>query len=188
LGKNNEKERVYFTPQTELTEDKYSIKRDEHLLNFISPLTKNKVLDIGERNPLTKKIEDKFGLHADNTTGDLDYKLIVSDRGYDLVVCSHVIEHVMNPLLLVENIKNVMDSNGILVIAYPIAFKKFYRHFNEIPRTDMENLMNKAGFDIIKWNEYRGEYKNILGIPVGLRPLIRFFYDKNIVFSASIKK
>ena len=89
------------------------------LLNIIREFNKDSVLDIGERNPFTERMENEFNIKVDSTTSDLDYSIDM-DRNkttpYALIVCSHVIEHIMNPLLLLNNIKALMSLKSILML------------------------------------------------------------------------
>ena len=179
---------VYFVPESEVSGGWR--QRGKETIEVIRPLRKNKVLDIGSRNLFTKEIESVFNIKIDNTTGDLDYELVTmswdgqSQKGYDLVICSHIIEHLMNPLLMVENIKKVMTDNGNLVIAYPVRWtKEWHRHFHEIPKRDMWNLIAKAKMKVVYWEEHNA-HKNF-PLYFGVRPYIRHWCDKNIIFIAT---
>ncbi len=135
------------------------------------------VLDIGERNLLTEKIEKEFDIKVDNTSGDLDYEIITPKKKYDIIVCSHVIEHLMNPLLFLENAKKLLADNGRMIIAYPIRFIKYEKHFHEIPERDMRIMLDKAGFEVVRWETYKTDHP----FPLGIRPILRILFDKNFV-------
>ena len=144
---------------------------------FASLLFKHPVLDIGKRNLLTEKIEKEFYVKVDNTEGDLDYEIIAPKKKYKVIICSHVIEHLMNPLLFLENAKKLLADNGRMIIAYPIRFIKYEKHFHEIPEKDMRIMLDKAGFEVVRWETYKTDHS----FPLGIRPILRILFDKNFV-------
>ena len=51
-----------------------------------------------------------------------DYRTLATfSQRYDLVICSHVIEHVDNPLLLLELLAGAVSDNGVLALSFPNA-------------------------------------------------------------------
>lgn len=74
------------------------IRRYEATMNFIGNREFGKILDIGERNPFTLRLEEKHAISVENTQGDLD--TIELKGSYNTVLCLEVIEHLMNPLQL----------------------------------------------------------------------------------------
>jgi len=116
-----------------------------------------KILDIGERSPLTNRLEGRNGVYIVNTTGDLDECDWIEKREYDVVIMSHVIEHLFNPLWVLEGIKKVLKPDGKLYIISPV--KPYWItpakcHFHEMDFRNMKRLISRAGFRIIDWDEY----------------------------------
>lgn len=70
-----------------------------------------------------------------------DYRALASlDQKYDMVMCSHVIEHVDRPRLLIDLLTASVGDGGVLAVAFPNAesllrkhYRKFWRGF-EAPR------------------------------------------------------
>lgn len=70
-----------------------------------------------------------------------DYRALASfENKYDLVICSHVIEHVDQPQMLLDLLTSSVAEGGVLAIAFPNAesllrkhYRKFWRGF-EAPR------------------------------------------------------
>lgn len=70
-----------------------------------------------------------------------DYRALTSlERKYDMVMCSHVIEHVDQPRLLLDLLTASVAEGGVLAMAFPNAesllrkhYRKFWRGF-EAPR------------------------------------------------------
>jgi 2-polyprenyl-3-methyl-5-hydroxy-6-metoxy-1,4-benzoquinol methylase len=62
-----------------------------------------------------------------------DYRAVATlSQRYDLVICSHVIEHVDNPRLLLEMLGDMVAEGGILALSFPNAqshLRKRYRGF-----------------------------------------------------------
>ena len=176
----------YINDQSELPSFRY---RDKKIIKFIGQLEcpSSHVLDIGEYNKLTERLGSIIPyFNIDNTHGDLDAKIIhpfLHLKDYDLVIFSHVIEHLFNPLLCLERIKMVMKPDAILVIATPI--KPHYLpwgkgHFHEMDKYRFRKLMDRAGLDIITWHRFRN--RPIFG---GARQMIRriFFKEQSLIIT-----
>ena len=147
------------------------------LINAIRDLDKSSVLDIGERNPLTILMENEFNIKISNTDTDLDYGIRIKKK-YTLIILSHVIEHLMNPLLLLEDIWTLLTDDGMLVVAYPVSIIKSLYHYHEIPERDMKALIDKADYEIVHWLTV-----GVKGHGFGIRPLLRSFFDKNHIIT-----
>jgi hypothetical protein len=135
-----------------------------------------KILDIGERNPLTARLEEWCGVNIDNTKEDLDCTLSLVGN-YDIIICSHVIEHLFNPLLFLWHTKVVMNEDARLYIITPI--KPYWItparcHFHEMNDSNFKKLVSRAGLKIIDWQEY--------SVPIpfrfSLRNWLRRFYKE----------
>jgi 2-polyprenyl-3-methyl-5-hydroxy-6-metoxy-1,4-benzoquinol methylase len=44
------------------------------------------------------------------------------EKGYDCVICSHILEHMAAPDLLLQGIRNVLSEKGSLIVAIPNLF------------------------------------------------------------------
>jgi ubiquinone/menaquinone biosynthesis C-methylase UbiE len=86
---------------------------------------------------------------------------------FDVVLCSHVIEHVPNDNQAISEISRVLKPNGVLIIAFPNCFKNMFDgfhaleknfdeagHLREYCEIDMLNLLTINGFNINKVNYY----------------------------------
>lgn len=136
------------------------------------------ILDIGEENPLKRRLEGRNGVEIDSTKEDLDCTLsLTNSRIYDVVICSHVIEHLFNPLLFLWHVKNVMVDDGTLFIITPI--KPYWItmarcHFHEMDYRNFKKLIGRARLRIVDWYEY--------SVPIpfrfSLRNWLRRFYKE----------
>jgi len=107
-----------------------------YIVEYLKELNPSKLLDIGcglgallaayGSNNNTElygtEISNVAGKHASNFANvfignleDASYK----NEYFDAVTCHHVIEHVLNPEIFIEEIKRILKKNGILVLATP---------------------------------------------------------------------
>jgi SAM-dependent methyltransferase len=166
-------------------DDPISVHYHNQIIEYIGNLS-GRVLDVGERNPLTKRLENHFNLKIDSTMGDLD-RMFICDKSsvktgnpvYDIVIFSHVIEHLFNPLFCLQNIKKVMHNESILIISTPIKPEFITTgtgHFHEMDEYRFKKLVQRAGFKIIRWEKFH-IYNNFTWKRfTGIRPFIRMFY------------
>ena len=166
-----------------IKDDLVQVFNHNRLIDFIKDLDlSGRILDIGERNPLTKKIENHYHIKIDSTSSDLDRWLSCPRSKYDLIIFNQVIEHLFNPLLCLENIKDVMNVDSILIIGTPIKpgfITTCKGHFHELDDYRFKKLIERAGLEIINWQKFY-TYKNIVwqGF-TGLRPFIKMFYKRH---------
>jgi SAM-dependent methyltransferase len=156
--------------------------RNRQIMRFMSDLDlKGDILDIGERNYFTNILEDRFDVKIDNTIGDLDIELLTAQPRYDFIICSHVLEHLFNPLFCLEMIKRRMKPDSKLIIATPIKpnFLPWGRgHFHEFDQYRFKKLIERAGFKIIRFEQFSTYHFWNLKCYCGLRPFIRLFFKE----------
>lgn len=177
----------FINQQSQLPSFRYKDKKIIGYLKELNPygMAHLEVLDISERSVMTERIEHMFVMSVQNTEGDLDAhgSIPFNKHWFDIVIFSHVIEHLFNPLFCLENIKREMAKNGTLVIATPIKphYLKWGKgHFHEFDTYRFKKLMDRAGLEIIAWHKFRnGPWWADLGI----RPLLRklFFKEQSCV-------
>lgn len=120
---------------------------------------------------------------------------------FDIILCRHVLEHVHDPLMVLKDLKLLLKPGGLLILVLPYE-KQLSPVKNEIdfhlfcwtPRTAI-NLLNVAGFNIMKWkyNFFTGKrlfyfvYKNF-GVNLysfSLKVIGRILNAKEIVIYCS---
>ena len=138
-----------------------------------------RVLDIGGRNPLTQRLEDEFDIVIDSTLSDLDIQFICTRSEYDIIIFNHVIEHLFNPLFCLQNIREVMHKDSILIIGTPIKpnfITTETGHFHEMDEYRFKKLIQRAGLEIINWQRFY-TYNHISWRSfTGIRPFLKMFY------------
>jgi len=126
------------------------------------------VLDAGGENDFAKALGIKSFI-----VSDLNYPFTTSYK-YDLVTSFEVIEHLQNPLIYLESIKSCLKNNGQLCLTTPVRwiFKGKY-HFHEFNELELLDILNMAGFRVIKMTRIPAYNLKHLGI----RPVIRKIRD-----------
>ena len=151
------------------------------LYNYLN--SESKVLDTGERNPFTTIIENAFKIEVDNTDGDLDVDFSIPQNNYNVIICSHVIEHIFNPLHMLLKLKEVLTDDGIIILALPQRTKLLWTkvHFHEIDDYRIRVLFKRAGFEVAEKikQKVKREWWSYF---TGFRPILRFFLEYNAVY------
>jgi 2-polyprenyl-3-methyl-5-hydroxy-6-metoxy-1,4-benzoquinol methylase len=109
------------------------LDNNKSLLKIIKSIKYKKLCDVGcGPGFLLSGIKNKklFGIENDqsaiNTASqyakiykiDLNKKFKIKDK-FDIVVCYHVIEHIKNPVIFLNNLKKILKKNGYLIIGTP---------------------------------------------------------------------
>jgi len=152
--------------------------RWEKSLTFVGDLNNViSALDVGDVTGLTKMMENKFGIKFDNSKGDLDSSRLTGK--YDLVTSFEVLEHLFNPLFHLEQIHEILEHEGRLILSTPLAKPRFLwsdEHFHEMSKKSIYALFEAAKFKII-----RQEFFKIYPFSFylrGVRPLLRLLFDR----------
>jgi len=126
----------------------------------------------------------------------------------DAVVCLEAIEHMTDPLLLLQNIYRILKPEGIAILSTPnkLIEEKVIVHENEFTLTELKSLMQKAGFEYCLFGQrcFPGNLLNqvILKAKADVRchqrshggwvgkvktlPVIEFFYFLSLKFRARL--
>ena len=165
--------KAYINPDKEL------IERYNKTIQFVDNQHLNpncRILDLGEKNPLTKILEDKgFSVYNTGKT-DLDLDPLEA-KNYDveIVTAFEILEHLVSPFPL---LKNLPGNKLIATVPLSLWFKSAYKnskdswdcHYHEFEDWQFDWLLEKSGWKIInkeKWNSP--------GTKIGIRPLLRRF-------------
>jgi hypothetical protein len=144
-------------------------------INYIktSGIIPGKVLDVGDRNPLTRRLEHEFDIHIDSTLGDLDREFYCAKCQYDTIIFNHIIEHLFNPLFCLDNIRKRMHDESILIIGTPIKpgfITTRSGHFHEMDEYRFKKLIARAKLKIVHW-----------------RPFLSMFYRRHSLITCTKK-
>lgn len=104
---------------------------------------------------------------------DVQKGISFKDNSFTSIECQHVLEHVRNPLFLMEECCRVLKPGGKLVLVTPnikrigFAFYEDYSHVSPFIKESLERIAFDAGF-----SKYEAMY-----MPVGF-PLSKFLHRK----------
>jgi hypothetical protein len=168
--------KAYINPDKELI-DRYKktiqFVEDQHL-DFNS-----RILDLGEKNPFTKILEEK-GFSVFNTgKTDLDLDpLVVKNFDVEIVTAFEILEHLVSPFPL---LKNLPGNQLIATVPLRLWFKSAYKnpkdlwdcHYHEFEDWQFDWLLEKSGWKIINREKWKSP-----GTKIGIRPLLRKFIPR----------
>jgi len=169
--------------ETNSVYSKISLKRFHKTLEFMADLDlkSSNILNLGPNNPLSDFLEKNgYNITNTNVNQDLDFDFnIVKDKNFDVVIGFEILEHLVSPFPLLHSI-----SAKKLVISVPLSlwFSKAYwnendpydRHYHEFEPRQLEMLLNKANWKIIKDKKHVSVSNQI-----GIRPLLRWFTPRH---------
>lgn len=156
----------------------------KEITNYLSGKLFDNILDVGERNPLTILLENTYNIKIDNTDGDLDVGFSAPKKNYDVIIFSHVVEHLFNPLFCLMELKKLLKPNGVIFIATPrcpenLKLNWSKGHFHELDEYRMNKLVERSGLKIIDKYYYK---RNIGGFK-GVRPILKKILYKNAIYT-----
>jgi SAM-dependent methyltransferase len=61
---------------------------------------------------------------------------------YDIIICSEIFEHMLNPELLSTNLSNLIENDGLLIVTIPNGYGP-YELFSDFPIRFIRKLLNK---------------------------------------------
>ncbi|MEI8185557.1 MAG: methyltransferase domain-containing protein [Chlorobiaceae bacterium] len=138
----------------------------------------SKGLDLGDRTPFTASLEQLFSCPFENTTVDLDLEPLKGS--YCVITAFEVLEHLFNPLHALLEIKRHLKGDGaLLFVSMPLRKPLFLAspdHFHEMSRQSALSLFSRAGFRVVRSDEFR--IRSMLFYLTGLKPLLRAMFEK----------
>ena len=148
----------------------------------------NPVLDIGSENAVGDYFKGcQIPIVNVNST-DFNYKVNPTQK-YDTVFCFEVIEHLMNPLLFMEEIRDkCVEDGGVVYLSTPVANRfGFYfneeEHFCEYRVDKLKVLFEYAGFKVEKEHKFRSIpfWKEVWRVK-SLRSVLRALTTYTVIF------
>jgi SAM-dependent methyltransferase len=146
--------------------------RAEALFSYLKPLLprptrKAKILDFGGGNgrllaPFTERGHDcgVVDVNSETLPGVHWYGTSIEDLGpdekFDLIICSHVMEHLLEPKLLLESLAVRLAPQGIIYIEVPSELRNAVpfevepaTHINYFADWTIGRLLESAGLEVI---------------------------------------
>jgi SAM-dependent methyltransferase len=146
----------------------------------------DRVLDVGEISPMTKKLKAYFSFEVESTASgiDLNFTFEAPSKGYDAALCLEVIEHIMNPAFVMSEIYKRLLPGGTLYLSTPLlgtwGILHDGTHFTEYKEKNLEILAEYTGFRV-------GKRKAYPLFPwwwsfTGVRPMVRNLIHRCVVY------
>lgn len=143
------------------------INRCKGIARFIDSLQED-ILDIGEDNPLKRFMEKKFNVSISSTPYELDFDRDTIPGKWQTITCFEVLEHLFNPLTLLDNMVNTLEDDGVIYLSTPkrphFLWTKY--HYHEIDDKRIRWLFEKAGLKIVREDRIRTTgkwYQHLMG-------------------------
>lgn len=153
-------------------------------LKFLEKYIKSdmKILDVGEFNNLSREIIKKFSCQIQNTQGDLDEAFYFPYIQYDLIICSHILEHLFSPIWILKKARKFC-KNGTLIIFLPCRPKFLWtkNHFHEIDKYRLGALASESGWKI-QTVKYHKVWRKWYTYFTGIRMFLRLFFEWNAIY------
>lgn len=83
--------------------------------------------------------------------------IIEEKDNYDIVILTHVLEHLYNPIEVLKRIDLILNKDGLLLIEVPLFTNEellpegyfTFEHINYFSHTSLKNTVEAAGFEIV---------------------------------------
>ena len=143
------------------------------------------LLDLGPPNALARELTRRFGVRVEDTgSHDLDRERLRDflPGPYATITSFEFLEHVLNPLFVLDGCRELLRPDGVLYLSVPRRnawewlFGKSPEHFHEFAPDELRWLLDKAGFEVERWQEH-----NTSELGFGVRPLLRRLM-RNLLF------
>jgi hypothetical protein len=107
-------------------------------------------LDIGFRNFLAQELKIEH-----QTKGDLNEGVVAPGKDYEVITNLEVLNHVMNPLVLMRGCHKLLKDNGTMYLSTPrlgwLAYHHGIGNFAEYKMRNLKKLIEYSGFKIIRY-------------------------------------
>lgn len=149
-------------------------QRVEATLAFMDE-TPEPIGDVGDPNPFARELEKRLQKRVNPICGvDFDREPIPGK--WKTIICSHVIEHLLNPEFALREMRRALLPDGVIYLFYPQSphFLWGTGHFHEIDHKRLGWVAGKSGLNIQKAERVPKRRKWYWHLQPG-RPMIRFF-------------
>ena len=104
-----------------------------------------------------------------------DLASMPTDRRYDIMICSHVLEHMADPAALLKGLKKHLHDDGVIYAEVPMELRCGFpieadpiTHCNFFTPASFQNLFDKAGYRVVSFQKNISNYNWHEGIMVWL--------------------
>ena len=158
------------------------MNRAEQTIDLLKYRMYGDIADCGENNPLKEMFEGELGINIDSLDWDFNKAYYGLEKKYDVILCLEVLEHVMNPLLFLKQLKRLLKEGGTIYLSTPYQLPQILKaihHYHEIPTDRLEWLFEEAklNYNRIGNVTIAGNWYNHL---YGIRPILRYFQKTRV--------
>lgn len=152
-------------------------RNNKHRLKIFQDFVQleGKSLDIGKPNFISREM----GI-THNTTGDLNRIVRAPETDYDVITCFEVLNHVMNPLFLIQECHRLLKPGGKLYLSTPLLWIFPWFHgrgnFSEYKKNRIQILVEYAGFRVLRY-EWHNPWPFVF-VFYGFRPPFRYLLNR----------
>lgn len=118
------------------------------------------VLGLDPSQKASEIANKQYGIRVINSLFDIN---LFSGKKYDLIIFSHVLEHIISPGELVKDLVSILNPNGLIYIEVPdmsnpdVPMGYFtYEHLNYFTPTALTNLMGENGYNLVCMEQFLG--------------------------------
>lgn len=112
------------------SEEKYDILEigpgRGYVLSYLEKIDGHQVSGLDISAEVIKHIKEHFGINV--IKGDLGQGTKFINSSYDFIILRHCLEHFLDPIYVLTQLREALRNNGILYIAVP-NFSSIHRHF-----------------------------------------------------------
>jgi SAM-dependent methyltransferase len=195
-----------FCQEPEIENARITNMRAKKILQFISDLKNNHpAADVGSYNVMSILLQKNMNIPITQLTStDFNFNAIESNdvyKKFKLIFCLEVLEHLQNPLFFIQNLKEYLDDDGVLILSSPSRPKFFYTPFHYLeqsPKHLQKWILTPLGLKIIRhkrlwyykhWTIFLIGFRPLLRcFKTGLKPLVQSFYNCSIIYEIRKEK
>lgn len=96
---------------------------------------------------------------VDQYQDDLHF-MQISDKAVDVVLCSHTLEHVLSPVVVLDEFHRVLKDGGKLLIVGPRYEQNWIDtdgHYYVFTKEQLFSILNQIGFEVTQYMDYAGD-------------------------------
>ena len=163
-------------PESEITYDKGIMY--QKIIDFIGPKLKQPVGDVGGPNHKSKYLSEYYQTPITQIdSADLDYWICYCEKNYRTILCFEVMSHLVNPGLLIWNLKDLLEKDGAIYLSMPDRPRILHNkhHWNEFGGKRFEEwILRPNKLKIVRQGRIRNSHYPVKWYKqIGFRPLIR---------------
>lgn len=151
----------------------------DFILEFTQQIPKT-ILDVAGPSYVGIEIAKRLVAYYNHTSGDIDLSTWSTNmKKCDMVLMLEVIEHILNPLQFLRELKDRVDFK-YMVLSWPCRPSWLWTpiHYHEIQLNRFEYLVERAGYKIVKVQKGR-LHESWYNKFKGIRPFFRYFVNRH---------